>query len=615
MAMPNNLLVAISKSVLGPISVHNYIFYRQIGLFWIVASLLFLFWIMRSKNDFLNRVAVFHFIYAIFGSFVLFQEQYFGFYGFYLFCSLIVFYSIWVLDERYTSNRKYFYCLLLFSPILCFFLTWQMFWYILIKEFSVASKKTKIVFLIFLTTAALPILTFWKPLMALCLKHTIVDYSATSLTLRGFSLSLLVKPIYAMFQFIFGYDMEPTENVLVIGVFVIVILGFIYRLYRLISENSKQLKLLFFAAIIPFLGMYWLLEPITLPRATQFESKHGLFFLPFFLATFVPTQNVNKKKILSYFLPSIILFCLVWSTVVSFSSPRPDWKEIINLARDVQSKGGIILVDGRAKQNFLFYSNGKVNREKVFDIYEVADKQEVIRDTRSVLLVTNDWKSYQTLSLTQNWNTGAGTEDRFNAVSSIFENVRRTDRVCTGAYGFYPLFAFKYEANIMKAGVNQPKPGFFTIPYQDVRLPIQKDGVVVYGWYELKAGDRFALENTNPGEVVIYYFISCNRHAPEGIVVGRIESSNSSADLLLGNESSGIYSALYSRPLKQAETWFKWYKRPVITQSLRYRGSLWPSEGRIYRSKFSVGENANIIVSHPDMAINLCYIDYTDQQG
>jgi hypothetical protein len=283
---------------------------------------------------------------------------------------------------------------------------------------------------------------------------------------------------------------------------------------------------------------------------------------------------------------------------------------VIKLAEEVQAKEGIIVVDGRSKQNFFFYSNGKINGEKVFDVYEVSDKKELIENASSVLIVTEDWKSYQVLSLEQNWNTGSDTVERFDAVSRVFGVVRESRKACTGSYAFYPLVAFKYELVDGKGEVNGPKPGFFTLPYQDVRLPIQKDGVVVYGWQEIGVGEVLPLGNKSARDLSIYYFVRSKLKIAEGTVIGNIQSDNGSVDLVMGDQGSDAYGNFHTRRLKGAEIWHQWHKRPVVTQSLRYPGSILPSRGSIYHSKFYVGKNSTITITHPDVILNACHIDF-----
>ena len=608
MAVPNTILVLCLKSVLGAISVHNYLLYRQIGLFWVMIGLVFLLGRIQSSSQFVSRVAIFHSLYLVFSSYVFFQEQYFRYYGFYLLISFLFFYLLWQFDDQYASKRKYLYALLFVSPFLHLFLGWQLFWYILIKEFTQASRKTKVVFLVFLIVVTIPVAVFWKPLMAFVLPMVDDGLEVTSLELRGLSLGLLVKPIYALFQFMFGYDVEPTENWFVLGLFSIAGVAFIYRLYRLKSENPGLFRLTILAGIVPILSMHWILEPLTLPGATQFESKHALFFLPLFLAVFVPAR-IDKRFIVTYALPMVVLASVGLGSVASFSVPRADWDKIVILAMDVQAKGGVVVVDGRAQGNFFFYSKGKVDPVKVISVYDVADEEDLIVNAPAVLLVTNDWKSYQILSLKQNWNTGSGTEERFNKVAHLLHIVRETDKVCTGSYGSYPLFAFRYESAIKHDSVSQPKPGFFDLPYQDITLPINKGGVEVYGCQQLAAGDSLDLGNTNSGELSIYHVVSSEDFLPEGTLIGRIESSVGSVALILGAAGADTYSAVYSRPIKEADKWHVWHKRPVFSQSLRYPGSLWPSEGVIYLSRFSIHSGAQIVVTHADVLLNVCAVE------
>ena len=97
--------------------------------------------------------------------------------------------------------------------------------------------------------------------------------------------------------------------------------------------------------------------------------------------------------------------------------------------------------------------------------------------------------------------------------------------------------------------------------------------------------------------------------------MGSIQSNEKTVKLILGSKGVDAYSASYNRPLKEANIWYSWNKQPIFTQSLRYPGSLLPSKGYIYRSKYSIGKDANIVVSHPDVVLNLCYIDVVNSNN
>src|SRR5215475_1000967 len=92
MAAPNALLVFLGKLVLGKVSVHNYILYRQIGAFWF--ALTFAFLIYKDFKARFQPLFLFQSAFLILSSFVIFQVQFFRYYSFYLFCSVLVFYLL-----------------------------------------------------------------------------------------------------------------------------------------------------------------------------------------------------------------------------------------------------------------------------------------------------------------------------------------------------------------------------------------------------------------------------------------------------------------------------------------------------------------------------------------
>lgn len=610
LAVPNTILVAIAKSVLGPVSVHNYLYYRQIGLLWVVVALLFLGWfILRAAGPWSN-VASLHYLYIIGSSYVFFQEQYFRYYAFYLFCSFAVFYALWYANQDYRKTRKYLYPLVIISPFLHFFLTWQLVCYLLYKEYTAASVRMKTVFALGCVLGMLPVLFSWRFLMARAMHLASTEMTAASSELRGLSVGLLVKPFYAVFQFLFGYETAPTENWTVIVLFTVIGVGFIWRIYRTRKENPTLFETVAFAGIIPILGMHWLLEPLTPPGATQFESKHALFFLPPFLAVFAPTDHVGGLR--RYFLPALLFSSVTIGTAFSFTSPSPEWEKVIELALVVQADDGIIIVEGRARDSFLFYSNGRISTNRVMSTSE-PHKNEAISDAPSILLVLNNWKSYQPLSIEQNWNSGSDTLLLHGSLSEIFDAVRSSDTRCTASYGSYPLFAFRYDRDIPSTPTAQPKPAFFTLPYQDIRLPIEKDDVLVHGWQELANGEVFEIKNSVSGRLQLYHFVRANRPLSEGTVVGRLDSKQGAVELALGRRGFDSYGEFFARPLRGAHPWYRWHKRPATTQSLRYPGSLWPSEGHIYLSEIPIGAEASVMVTHPDVILNIAHIGFDNR--
>jgi hypothetical protein len=547
-----------------------------------------------------------HAIYLTLSSFVFFQEQYFRYYAFYLFCSFGVFYALWFFAPQYESKRAFFWGALLLAPFMHVFLAWQIGWYILIREIGRLSFRGKIIFAAMGGLCGATLGLMWHDLMAGVLRLVSSEAQVTGAQLRGVSLGLVVKPIYAAFQFVFGYDVEPTESPVVMLLFASFGLAFIYRLVRVRKEDPELFVLVVSAAVVPLLTMHYLLEPLTLPGSTQFESKHALFCVPLMLSVFVPRAPERAQALL---LGALLVLCTGMGTWSSLSSPRPDWERVIDMATAVNEKNGIVLVDGRAKDNLLFYADGKLSDEDVVSINEWHSRTKAISDVPALLLVTNDWKSYQMLSVAQNWNTGSSTEERYDAVSTLFEFVRKSGKICTDSFGLYPLYALSYEDPAEEGLVSQPKPGFFGLPHKDIRLPIQRGDFLMSGCQKLTSDQAFELRNRTPGTVAIYHFIESRRPIASNTFIGTIGGEHEFHDLILAEPPADDYGAMFARALEGSEQWYTWRKRPVITQSLRYPGSFLPSRGYVYSRTWHVRAESRIELNSNEVVLNLCGVD------
>lgn len=471
--------------------------------------------------------------------------------------------------------------------------------------FSSDGKKKKTV-IISLVSGSILLFLFRSQLFELVPKLT---YFQTVIVdeIRGFNLGILVKPIYAVFQFVFGYDIEMTENIFVSLLFLLILLTFIYRLLKMRQENRQQFYLTIFAGVAPFVLMYWLLEPLTPLGATQFESKHALFFLPFFLSAFVPGSQ-RKATIVKYFPPALIILSVSVGLFTSLSAERIDWPHIVHMARDVQRKGGVVVVDGRSEETFLFYGKDQVDPQYLYSIYDIERVRSAVKSSPFVMVVTDDWKSYQILTKYQNWNSGAGTSERFHAVSRLFGLLRQNDEDCIDSYIHYPLFSYIYRNGGSASELHQPRPAFFQIPYKDIYLPITKESTKVYGWEDITAENSFDIGVDKSQHISIFYFVEDASMLKDGTRIGKLDFGTSVIPLLIGRHHRDKYQNAYSRGLYQSDIWYTWEKRPVFTYSLKYPGSLFSSEGHIYKSDFTIPGKGKIVIENPNVVLHLCAI-------
>lgn len=602
MAAPNGALVFLTRKIFGEVSVHNYILYRQIGLLWFSLTIAFL--IYQDFKHHFQLLFLFQSVFLVLSSFVIFQVQYFRYYAFYLFCSILFFYLILSVERTgYADRRIPVIICLLISPLLYVALTWQLGVFVAVSELRLMDKRKRLVAVPFLIAAGLGAILFSNRLLAVAIHFVYSKVSVGAIGRRGLTVGGLLKPIYATFQFAFGYDLEPTENIIVAGLFVLIASGFLYRLWSLRRTNRSLFNATIIGGIIPFVLLYWLLEPLTPPGSTELESKQALFFLPFFVAVFAPSRN-DAKEIRSWLPACALLFAAVLGLQSTLTRVTVNWPKVVAMAREVQRQGGPVVIDGRTNESFFFYAEGKIDRDGVYLITDPRLKQ-LVANAPVVAAITNDWTSYQMLTKEQNWNAGSGTESRVGAVENLLA-LLRSDKECVQSYVHYPLFAFVYARQTSNPA--QPKPGFFGIPYQDINFPIAKGGVTTLGWQDVRAGQPFAITMERAGQVSIYYSIETGSGAKEGERIGSIRTGAGEIPLQLGMAPTDEYQSVYSRSLERSEVWYEWKKRPVVTQSLKYPGSFFSSRGKIFKTDFIIPANGTLIIEKANLVLHLCAI-------
>jgi hypothetical protein len=602
MAAPNGALVFLARKLFGEVSVHNYVFYRQIGLLWFSLTIAFL--IYKDFKHHFQPLFLFQSVFLVLSSFVIFQVQYFRYYAFYLFCSILFFYLILHVERTgYVHRRIPVILCLLISPLLYVALTWQLGVFVAVNEVRLMDKRRRLIAIPFLIAAGFGAIVFSNKLLAAAIHFVYSKVSVGAIGRRGLTVGGLLKPIYATFQFAFGYDVEPTENMIVAVVFLLIAGGFLYRLWRLRRTNRPLFNATIIGGIIPFVLLYWLLEPLTPPGSTELESKQALFFLPFFVSVFVPSRD-DGKRIRSWLPACVLLVAAVLGLHVTLTRVRVNWPQVVAMAREVQRQGGPVLIDGRANESFFFYAEGKIDRDGVYFLTDPKLKQ-VVTNAPVVAAITNDWTSYQMLTREQNWNAGSGSEARVSAVENLLASLR-SGKECVQSYVHYPLFAFVYARQTSSPA--QPKPGFFEIPYQDINFPIAKDGVTTLGWQDVRIGQPFAIPMDRAGQVSIYYSIETSSGAKEGERIGSIKTGAGEVPLQLGMVPTDKFQSEYSRSLERSEVWYEWKKRPVVTQSLKYPGSLFSSTGKIFKTDFIIPANGTLVIEKANLVLHLCAI-------
>ena len=109
MALPFSTLVLLLKSLLGPVSLDNFIIYRQQGLLWTTLIFIFLFrFAAISKERELSKFSVYLSLFVCINPYILQTEQFFRYYQLYIAASVIVTFIILQYDPFFNKKRSFF---------------------------------------------------------------------------------------------------------------------------------------------------------------------------------------------------------------------------------------------------------------------------------------------------------------------------------------------------------------------------------------------------------------------------------------------------------------------------------------------------------------------------
>ncbi|MEZ5275622.1 MAG: hypothetical protein R3F07_04495 [Opitutaceae bacterium] len=597
MAVPNTILIECARLVLGGVNPGNYMFYRLTGVVWVSFAVAGLFLLGRDNRDF--RMLLPMAVFLVFSPFVFFQEQYFRYYGFYLGASFGVFILIRYLDYEYRKCRLVFWGLLLLSPFLYLFLGLQIGCYVAFREWSCLKARGRILVASSAILVALVLITFWSWFIRFGMEIAFTGMSSVAgeNAFRGFSPGLAIKPFYFVFETFWGYQVEPTENWLVIlgSVWLFSLLAF--RFSQLLLKDRERAGLVAACLLVPLAAIYLVLEPMTPPGATQLESKHALFGLPWLLLLVFDARGRLGK-----WLAGVTVFGILGIALVhTFRRPGPLWPEIADVAASVVESGGRVVVDGRSNRTFRFYASDRIDPDSVSVIGDFDSLEDGSLDpTAEIMVIQNDWKAYQVLSLEQNWNSGSDSSSKVQAVTETISFLKEGGYVGKWGAVQFPLQAFVYAP---KAGSKAPIPSVLPIAYRDLSFPREIGGTRFLGAANLRPGDQVVLGRRNEGLIVVDWFLKGAENLPKGTTFGTIQLGDLIMPLKVGPEVSSRYQMALCRGLEGSRPIDSWNKRPLISQASRYPESFFSAEGVICQSVFEGHDSITISVSHPSIEL------------
>jgi hypothetical protein len=592
----NNILVLAAKKIIGPLTSTNYIIYRQIGLVWVSLLYIFIYYTIKSnKLTPKNSVLVFCFLVTVsFSSFFIFQEQMFRYYSLYVFYSTVVNVFILYSFGKYTELRKWMIFLILISIGVHITITIQLLFYVVLCEFRILGVKKTIIAFTFLISGLIFYLLNFDSIMPIINKvFTFGNYSVGNSELMGFKLSMLAKPIISVFHYFFGYDLVPTENYIVSVLFLILLifLGFSIFSYMKIHGAEKLIKI-FCVSLFPMLFMFVVIQSLSTPGMTNFESKHTLFsffWIFFFIFHFITVIKSKFSKYLSIF---TFALTIVSGLLASVIYPKEDWFQVGSAMRDYSGVERAIISDGYSMQNVkLFSNNVKCQIVSNDDSLEIVN---ILRRCKVVQYVTSDYKSYEILEKEQMWNTGTDSRNRHYMLYRTINMLSQQGFVLNKGYSNYPLMSYVFTKKNSKIDRENNLLSYVGFEYADLDLPIVLRGAKsqIIGWRKYETGDTFEVKES-------FYYLCAAKFGRDTL---GFDIRNGRFLLFPNMDNSDEYQKSFNRILNIGDSVIVCEtKRPLLSSSITYNGSFLPSTLCLYKN-LSLA-NSKITITQPNVRI------------
>ena len=580
--VPYHHLISGFIKYAGELNPTKIFLYRSTSLvFTLIAIAIWSLFFLKEKKNFV----VFSFI-ILTNSLIIRESIFFRYYSYYFLSSTIVGLFLIRLNEKTDPNIKLILSLLgaLLSPYLFYVLnTLQFAFYFLYIFIFEKIKNIMVRYLSVLFICLISISILLKPLIIwnlfIWLKITDqANFSMKSEIIHGLTLSVIIKPFYAIFQMIFGYHIAPTESFIIIGFFIFLSITFFTILFKIFLQNKKTVFLFTSIFILPFLIIYLVFQSISIPGFTQLESKHGMMIMPLIIIL-----AINSIKYLSPSYSKIFLTVLIVSQLTGaynlFKYEDANFDLIIKKINNslVSSEKKLILMDGRSKAAFNLYNQNLISDTLVSFTYESSETlKRKIKNQDKIYLILNDYKSYHQLSLRQNWNAGNSSLNRFYGLSALVNNLN-VNYFVTDSYVNYPLFFYMLEKK--KDIPSETKSfGIWEHNLKDLSFPIKRDPTI-YSSVLISPLDSLKIR---ANDKIIINLEGNTQHLTIGESVGLYKVDKKNFEIIYGENIWDIFSDYKNIFYRKENVFHSWIHRPLVSGSIKYPGSYFRHKASIY---------------------------------
>lgn len=413
--------------------------------------------------------------------------------------------------------------------------------------------------------------------------------ASTSSGTRGYSLSVLLKLPFAIYNFVFGTNINPYWIWFVIPVTAI----HTYLAWKGLVAERKRRRLSFWllVAVLPLAFLYLVAQPLATPGFTSLMPKHAMFAFPFWVI--IITVGIDHFARPALRMTSLLVLVLAYGYALynyyepSFSYYREkyvDFRRPGGLLQNTTFHHPLFVLDGRARKSFMLYNSQYVKAYQIVDPWafdKLTDDDLVSFD--AVILGMNNWKVYGPIH-------PSSTEPEGALYSRMCKRINRYFQMDDG-FVQYPFYFYIFSKRNLENNASLPVQ-FYDLRYADLKLPQRVDGYNIFGSMSLPKGDSLFLElesSTRYDSMVVYFNLEDSRDTPKGTEVGTIEIARANGrieitSLIQGQNIFDAFTRYYHGLLPdQKLIAMKWEKMPLVSGNFTYDGSFADFEAYIYR--------------------------------
>ncbi len=293
---------------------------------------------------------------------------------------------------------------------------------------------------------------------------------------------------------------------------------------------------------------------------TQLAPQHVIFLFPWVAFIFFQLWCYTKiGKIINI----LILSGFLYAGYLNQTREYIDWKIIQNT---ISSTKIPIISDAPATCDFFL-------KNEVTWFQYTERVENIINTSDTISLTMTNWKNYQIIDSLQFWHNPKGSEQEYQSIKGIIKLLKKNKFSLINGYSFFPIHSYTFARNNK---VEWTEPWFYDLKYGDLKLPLFIDDNKIIGFQKVEFGEETQFDSS------CYYFIQTKDPMMEisAVQIASIDGSIFKYNL---DDETDLYRSNFCRSINEDEIVYTYNKSPLVSNSMRYPGSIFNSEGRIYK--------------------------------